>query len=138
MFNNPTLKDGGSAWKPGSPLEPPASEISVAENDILHQSPFPSQKLQNDTHTYSDEKPHHGAYARGHETLAEMDAANIDTAQVHAGRLPEEMYTNALHPWRAAIRRLMVEIVKVETPVLAKLQVRVVLFLYIFRLPFVE
>ncbi|EIM81915.1 uncharacterized protein STEHIDRAFT_103330 [Stereum hirsutum FP-91666 SS1] len=52
-----------------------------------------------------------------------MDAANANT-NVPAGRLPEEVYTNTLSPWRAAMRRQLVEIVEWESGVLAKVQVR--------------
>lgn len=62
--------------------------------------------------------------ATGEEALQDAGVVVDGTTTIHAGRLPEEMYTKALHPWRAAIRRQMVEVVKLETPVLAKLQVR--------------
>lgn len=92
---------------------------------------FPQEDLRNHTQYYSDEKHSNGpvldasANAGGNGTLADMDAANANT-NVPAGRLPEEVYTNTLSPWRAAMRRQLVEIVEWESGVLAKVQVRVI------------
>lgn len=43
---------------------------------------------------------------------------------VAAGRLPEDVYTNTLPPWRAALRRKCVAVVEWESEVIVKLQVR--------------
>jgi hypothetical protein len=45
-------------------------------------------------------------------------------AGVAAGRLPEDVYTNYLSWWRAALRRKCVAVVERESEVIAKLQVR--------------
>jgi hypothetical protein len=58
-------------------------------------------------------KPHTGDFpSEGH------------TAGVAAGRLPEDVYTNTLPSWRAALRRKCVAVVEWESEVIAKLQVR--------------
>jgi hypothetical protein len=46
------------------------------------------------------------------------------TAGVAAGRLPEDVYTNYLSWWRAALRRKCVAVVERESEVIAKWQVR--------------
>jgi len=46
------------------------------------------------------------------------------TAGVAAGRLPEDVYTNTLPSWRAALRRKCVAVVEWESEVIVKLQVR--------------
>jgi hypothetical protein len=46
------------------------------------------------------------------------------TAGVAAGRLPEDVYTNTLPWWRAALRRKCVAVVEWESEVIAKGQVR--------------
>ena len=43
---------------------------------------------------------------------------------VAAGRLPEEVYTNTLPSWRAALRRKCVAVVEWESEVIVNLQVR--------------
>ena len=45
------------------------------------------------------------------------------TAGVAAGRLPEDVYTNTLPSWRAALRRKCVAVVERESEVIVKLQV---------------
>jgi hypothetical protein len=45
------------------------------------------------------------------------------TASVAAGRLPEDVYTNTLPSWRAALRRKCVAVVEWESEVIVKLQV---------------
>ena len=54
------------------------------------------------------------------------------TVNVAAGRLPEEVYTNMLPSWRAAIRRKCVAVVEWESEVIGKWQVRSPLFLFSF------
>jgi hypothetical protein len=46
------------------------------------------------------------------------------TTGVAAGRLPEDVYTNTLPWWRAALRRKCVAVVEWESEVIAKWQVR--------------
>jgi hypothetical protein len=52
-----------------------------------------------------------------------MDAGEEYTASVAAGRLSEDVYTNTLPSWRAALRRKSVAVVEWESEVIAKLQV---------------
>lgn len=40
-----------------------------------------------------------------------------------AGTHDEQVYDKALHPWRAKLRRMLLPIVRRETPYIAKLQV---------------
>ena len=46
------------------------------------------------------------------------------TVNVAAGRLPEDLYTNALPWWRAALRKKFVAVVERESKVIAEWQVR--------------
>jgi hypothetical protein len=46
------------------------------------------------------------------------------TAGIDAGRLPEDVYTNTLPWWRAALRRKCVVVVEWESEIIGKWQVR--------------
>ena len=46
------------------------------------------------------------------------------TARIDAGRLPEDVYTNTLPWWRAALRRKCVVVVEWESEIIGKWQVR--------------
>lgn len=46
-------------------------------------------------------------------------------AEVDAGTHDERLYDKALHPLRARLRRLLLPLVRKETPYLAKLQVEI-------------
>jgi len=46
------------------------------------------------------------------------------TINIAAGRLPEDVYTNTLPSWRAALRRKFVTVVERESKVIAEWQVR--------------
>ena len=54
------------------------------------------------------------------------------TVSVDAGRLPEEVYTNMLPWWRAALRRKCVEVVVWESKVIGEWQVRSLFFSFSF------
>jgi len=51
---------------------------------------------------------------------------------IAAGRLPEDIYTNTLPSWRAALRRRCVAIVERENKVIAEWQVRSYFFFLSF------
>jgi len=54
------------------------------------------------------------------------------TMNIAAGRLPEEVYTNMLPSWRAALRRKCVAVVEWESEVIGKWQARSPPFFFSF------
>jgi len=59
------------------------------------------------------------------QKTASPGPSEVHTVNVAAGRLPEEVYTNMLPSWRAALRRKCVAVVEWESEVIGKWQARV-------------
>ncbi|EMD34637.1 hypothetical protein CERSUDRAFT_116813 [Gelatoporia subvermispora B] len=59
----------------------------------------------------------------GDGTDSESEAAEV--AHLAAGRLPEEVYERTLSPWRAAVRRRLVQTVEWESEIIAAMQAKV-------------
>ncbi|OCH86020.1 hypothetical protein OBBRIDRAFT_738818 [Obba rivulosa] len=58
-------------------------------------------------------------------TEADLGSEVDEVVHVAAGRLPEEVYEKILNPWRAAIRRKLVQTVEWESEVIAAMQARI-------------
>ena len=63
-----------------------------------------------------------------------VDKNRQQNTNVAAGRLPEEVYTGTLPPWRAALRRQCVAMVEWECVVIAEWQVRPLFPSFVLRM----
>jgi hypothetical protein len=101
----------------------PSMSVSVDDHDHDHAfSP-------NGTITEGDPNPSSSPTLLTLKKAYSPDPGGEQTVNVGAGRLPEEVYTNMLPWWRAALRRKCVAVVEWETEIIGKWQVRSLFFL---------
>ena len=106
----------------------PSMSVSVDDHDHDHGHAF----SPNGAITEGDPNPSSSPTLLTRKKAYSPDPGEEQPVKVGAGRLPEEVYTNMLPWWRAALRRKFVAVVECESEVIGKWQVR----FFFFSLPF--
>lgn len=126
-----SVMEGISEPGPGLPGPQSAKKhfanLCAVVNGTQEPSPYDSRSSTPDSASVDITSARYSGADTVLDLTAEADTgsdAEEAIQHVAAGRLPEEVYERTLTPWRAAVRRRLVQAVEWESRIIAAMQVR--------------